>query len=358
MQTIAIASGKGGVGKSTVTTQLACILAHNGYKVGIIDADIYGPCQNSLLENSSKYQQIEISDDNKIIPCYNEKHKLYYLAVNNLIPDLDDSPMLWRAPMVTRLISEFLQKVKWPQLDFLLLDLPPGTGDIHITIAQLAKLDGAIIVTTPQKMACNIAGKAIQMFNKVNINILGIIENMSSYICTNCNTENHIFNHNNINYVKNLADKYNTNILGAIPIDHKLINLNDIGDSVISLDKNNLTRNNYFNITENLLKNLFNNSNNLNNQNNIKYKLINNKNLEIINLNNQTKKLSSYNLRLNCQCALCKEETTGRNLINKNLISKNIEIASVKQVGNYGIRINFSDGHGTGIYTLNKLNSL
>src|SRR5690606_25741523 len=130
MKTIAIASGKGGVGKSTVTTQLASILANNGYKVGVIDADIYGSCQYNLLGATDV--EPEITQDNKIVPGYSKSHKIYYIAVNNIIPNVDETPMLWRAPIATKLIREFLQQVAWPELDFLLLDLPPGTGDIQI----------------------------------------------------------------------------------------------------------------------------------------------------------------------------------------------------------------------------------
>lgn len=239
MKTIAIASGKGGVGKSTVTTQLASILAHNGYKVGVIDADLYGPCQYDLL--SATETEIEATPDNKILPGFSKTHNIYYVSVNNLLPNNSDNAILWRAPIATKLIREFVQKVAWPQLDFLFIDLPPGTGDIQITIAQLAKLDGAIIITTPQKVAYNIAAKAIQMFNKVNIKVLGIIENMSGYICNNCQHENKIFNqHNDEQHTGGvvLADKYNTKLLGTIPLDSSLVNLSDNGKSIKDLDDN------------------------------------------------------------------------------------------------------------------------
>ncbi len=360
MKTIAVASGKGGVGKSTVTTQLASILAHNGYKVGVIDADIYGPCQFGLLNAKSQNTELELTPDNKIIPDYSQTHKIYYIAVNNLVADSEEAPMLWRAPMATRLIREFLERVSWPELDFLFIDLPPGTGDIQITIAQLAKLDGAIIVTTPQKVAYSIAAKAIQMFNKVNINIIGIIENMSGYVCTNCHHENHIFTNTQqaSHGGKFLANKYNAQLLGTIPLDPNLVTLSDSGLSIVDLENNSVTKNNYLNIIEQLLIKLCSDQKYKNKTpNNLQYKLNNNNNnLEIVNINNnQIKTLSAYDLRLNCPCALCKEETTGRNLINKNLISPNISIINIHDVGNYGLRILFSDGHNTGIYTENNL---
>jgi ATP-binding protein involved in chromosome partitioning len=354
MKTIAIASGKGGVGKSTVTTQLASILANNSYKVGIMDADIYGPCQHNLL--AAEDYQAEVTSEQKIIPGYSKTHKIYYIAVNNLIENLDDTPMLWRAPMATRLIRDFIERVEWPDLDFLFIDLPPGTGDIQITIAQLAKLDGALIITTPQKVAYNIAAKAIQMFHKVNVPILGIIENMSGYICTNCNHKNHIFSSNNQNSQGGdfLARKYNTELLGAIPLEHNLVTLSDSGQSVINLENNNPAKISYLKLTEQLLIKLALTKNN--NNTNIHYKLTDNNILEIVDVNTNTiKNIASYDLRLNCPCDLCKEETSGRNLINKNLIAKDIKIINVHQVGNYGLRLTFSDGHNTGIYTTSTL---
>ncbi|MBP9721734.1 MAG: P-loop NTPase [Gammaproteobacteria bacterium] len=366
MKTIAIASGKGGVGKSTVTTQLASILAYNGFKVGIIDADIYGPTQYGLLNSSSSNnhtnQELEITSDNKIIPSFSQTHKIYYIAVNTLIPDSEDKPMLWRAPIATRVIRDFIERVAWPELDFLFIDMPPGTGDIQITISQLAKLDGAIIITTPQKVAYSIAAKAIAMFNQVNINIIGIIENMSGYVCTHCHHENHIFTNpnsesqanNNSNSNSNggnfLAQKYNTELLGAIPLDQNLVTLSDQGKSVINLDNNSPAKHNYLQLIERLLIKLSTN-NKLGDP--LQYKLINNNLLEIVDLkNNHVKTMQSYDLRLNCPCALCKEEFSGRSIINKNIIPKDISIINIHNVGNYGLRITFSDGHNTGIYNL------
>ncbi len=377
MKTIAIASGKGGVGKSTVTTQLASILAHNGFKVGIIDADIYGPSQYGLLtpvdsnmdnNTDKKNTEVELTADNKIIPNFSTTHKIYFTAVNTLIPDSDDKPMLWRAPIATRVIRDLMEKVAWPDLDFLLIDLPPGTGDIQITITQLAKLDGAIIVTTPQKVAYSIAAKAIQMFKQVNVKILGIIENMSGYICTNCDHENHVFTSfgdNSSNGGDILAKKYHTELLGKIPLEQNLVSISDQGKSVIDLDNTNKAKTSYLKIIENLLIKLSTNNANTNTTDNLinqdinntlHYKLIDKNNLQIVNINsNLIKDISSYDLRLKCPCALCCDEISGHSLINKNLISKDITIINIHEVGNYGLRVTFSDGHNTGIFTINNL---
>lgn len=348
MKTIAVASGKGGVGKSTVTTQLASVLAHNGFKVGIIDADIYGPCQYDLL--SATDTEMRATKDNKIIPGYSETHKLHFVSVKSILQDTDESPMLWRAPIATKLIREFVQQVAWPQLDFLFIDLPPGTGDIQITIAQIAKLDGAIIVTTPQKVAYSIAAKAIQMFNKMNVKTLGIIENMSSYVCENCNHENNIFNYFEHTGGRVLAERYNSDLLGTIPLDSKLVNISDHGQSVVDLADDNKAKQSYLNIIQQfLLKVASKKSNPINKT----YNLLDNTQLEIKDLNtDEVKKLSAYELRLDCQCALCKDEFSGRPLINKNIISKDIKITNIHEVGNYGLRITFSDGHGSGILRL------
>lgn len=355
MQTIAVASGKGGVGKSTITTQLACLLANNGYKVGVIDADIYGPCQYGLL--GANDTQAELDPNNKIIPGYSAKHKVFYISVNNLLENSEDSPMLWRAPIATKLIRDFLNQVAWPELDFLLLDLPPGTGDVQITIAQLAKLDGAIIVTTPQKVAYSIAAKAIQMFNKVNVKILGVIENMSGYICSNCQHENHIFDYPNHEVDTGgtvLANKYQVNLLGKIPLAQNLVALSDDGSSIMDLPDNNPVKTSFFNIVTQLLLKL----SSVKERIAYEHKLISNgAGLEITTTcleegSKTHKQKSAYDLRIQCPCALCVDENTGRKLINKNLISHNITIINVKAVGNYGLKLTFSDGHGTGIYIL------
>ncbi|MCM2315524.1 MAG: Mrp/NBP35 family ATP-binding protein, partial [Thermoanaerobaculia bacterium] len=177
---IAVASGKGGVGKSTVSTNLALALGKLGLKVGLLDADIYGPSQQMMLGIEGRPQIDEV--DEKIIPM--ERHGVKTMSLG-LITD-PDTPVIWRGPMVMKALEQFLVDVKWGELDYLIIDLPPGTGDAQLTITQKVPLTGAVIVTTPQDVALIDARKGLAMFRKVNVPVLGIIENMSFFICRHC----------------------------------------------------------------------------------------------------------------------------------------------------------------------------
>ncbi len=177
---VAVASGKGGVGKSTVSTNLALSLHALGYKVGLLDADIYGPSQQMMLGIEGR-PQIDEADE-KIIPMQNHGVKTMSLG---LITD-PDTPVIWRGPMVMKALDQFLTDVKWGTLDFMIIDLPPGTGDAQLTITQKVPLTGAVVVTTPQDVALIDARKGLAMFRKVNVPVLGIIENMSYFICRHC----------------------------------------------------------------------------------------------------------------------------------------------------------------------------
>src|SRR5436190_17241101 len=186
---IAVASGKGGVGKSTVSTNLALALRDLGYTVGMLDADIYGPSQQMML-GIAGHPQIDETDE-KIMPMENHGIKTMSLG---LITD-PDTPVIWRGPMVMKALDQFLSDVKWGTLDFMIIDLPPGTGDAQLTMIQQVPLSGAVVVTTPQDVALIDARKGLAMFRKVNVPVLGIIENMSYYICRHCGEREEIFGH-------------------------------------------------------------------------------------------------------------------------------------------------------------------
>ena len=183
---IAVASGKGGVGKSTVSTNLAVALANSGARVGLCDCDLYGPSVALMMGTSEQPFQ---NDAQQIIPV--EKHGLQLISMGLLLSD--DAPVIVRGPIATRYTQQFLRQVAWDNLDYLILDLPPGTGDIQLTIVQTVALDGAVIVTTPQEVALIDARKAASMFGKVNVPILGIVENMSHFVCPNDGNVYHIF---------------------------------------------------------------------------------------------------------------------------------------------------------------------
>ena len=206
---IAVASGKGGVGKSTVAANLALALSKRGAKTGLLDADIYGPSIPLLMQKVGAHP--EGNTEGKIVPL--ENYGLKLMSVGFIAEP--GQAIIWRGPMVHKLLEEFLKKVSWGTLDYLVIDLPPGTGDIQLSLSQLIPLSGAVIVTTPQDIALADVEKCVAMFKKVNVPILGIIENMSYYICPKCGDRAEIFNHGG---GEKAAQKWGHPFLGSIPL--------------------------------------------------------------------------------------------------------------------------------------------
>ncbi|MDJ0638764.1 MAG: Mrp/NBP35 family ATP-binding protein [Paracoccaceae bacterium] len=206
---VAIASGKGGVGKSTVAANLACALAQQGRRVGLLDADVYGPSQPRMLGVSGR----PASPDGKIIlPMRN--HGVTMMSIGLMTNE--DQAVVWRGPMLMGALQQMMMQVQWGALDVLLVDLPPGTGDVQMTLAQKAEVTGAIIVSTPQDVALLDARKGIDMFQQLNVPILGMIENMSTHICSNCGHEEHVFGHGG---VAAEAQKLGVPLLAEVPLD-------------------------------------------------------------------------------------------------------------------------------------------
>ncbi|HXI12094.1 MAG TPA: Mrp/NBP35 family ATP-binding protein [Thermoanaerobaculia bacterium] len=224
---IAVASGKGGVGKSTVSTNLALAFRALGNSVGLLDADIYGPSQQMMLGIQGR-PQVDESDE-KIIPM--ERHGIKTMSLG-LITD-PDTPVIWRGPMVMKALDQFLTDVKWGVLDYMVLDLPPGTGDAQLTITQKVPLTGAVIVTTPQDVALIDARKGLAMFRKVSVPVLGIIENMSYFICRHCGEREEIFGHGG---GRKTAEMLGVPFLGEVPIDPQVVVGGDTGEPIISLN--------------------------------------------------------------------------------------------------------------------------
>ncbi|SEP91335.1 ATP-binding protein involved in chromosome partitioning [Ectothiorhodospira magna] len=206
---IAVASGKGGVGKSTTAVNLALALAGEGASVGILDADIYGPSQPRMLGISGKP---ETRDGKTMEPM--ENHGIQAMSIGFLIDE--DTPMIWRGPMVTQALEQLLRDTNWKALDYLVIDLPPGTGDTQLTLAQKIPVSGAVIVTTPQDIALLDARKGLKMFEKVDVPVLGVVENMSIHICSNCGHEEYIFGQGG---GERMAGDYGVAFLGALPLD-------------------------------------------------------------------------------------------------------------------------------------------
>ncbi len=205
---IAIASGKGGVGKSTTAVNLALALAAEGAQVGILDADIYGPSQPRLLGVTGRPE----SEDGKRLEPMRSYH-LQAMSIGFLVEE--DTPMIWRGPMVTQMLNQLVNETNWSRLDYLIVDLPPGTGDTQLTLAQKVPVAGAVIVTTPQDIALLDARKGLRMFEKVQVPVLGIIENMATHICSQCQHEEPIFGSGGGNRI---AAQYGVPLLGALPL--------------------------------------------------------------------------------------------------------------------------------------------
>ncbi|MGF1551848.1 MAG: Mrp/NBP35 family ATP-binding protein [Paracoccaceae bacterium] len=221
---IAVASGKGGVGKSTVSANLAVALASKGKRVGLLDADVYGPSQPRMLGISGRPS----SPDGKIIlPLRN--HGVTTMSIGFMVPE--GEAVVWRGPMLMGALQQMLGQVQWGRLDVLLVDLPPGTGDVQLTLSQKAEVNGAIVVSTPQDIALLDARKAVDMFKKTEVPILGVIENMATYICPKCGHEAHVFGHGG---AKAEAERIGAPFLGEIPLDLAIREAGDGGAPIVA----------------------------------------------------------------------------------------------------------------------------
>jgi len=223
---IAIASGKGGVGKSTTAVNLALALSADGASVGVLDADIYGPSQPRMLGAN---RRPESKDGKSLEPIVN--HGVQAMSIGFLIDE--ETPMIWRGPMVTGALEQLLRDTCWQALDYLIVDLPPGTGDIQLTLAQKIPVSGAIIVTTPQDIALLDARKGLKMFEKVEVPVLGVVENMSTHICSQCGHEEHIFGEGG---GQRMAEQYEVRFLGSLPLDIRIREEVDKGHPTVAAD--------------------------------------------------------------------------------------------------------------------------
>jgi len=223
---IAVASGKGGVGKSTTSVNLALALAAEGATVGILDADIYGPSQPRMLGTT---QRPESEDGKSIEPI--ESYGLQSMSMGFLVDE--EEPMIWRGPMVTQALEQMLNDTNWRNLDYLVIDLPPGTGDIQLTLSQKVPVSGSVIVTTPQDISLLDARKALKMFEKVNVPVMGVIENMSTHVCSECGHEEHIFGAGGGD---KMAKQYGIDLLGSLPLDIKIREDADTGHPTVVAD--------------------------------------------------------------------------------------------------------------------------
>ena len=242
---IAVSSGKGGVGKSTVTVNLAVALRQQGFAVGLMDADIYGPNIPMMIGVTKE----PVKEGEKILPAEGQGVKV--ISMGFFVPE--DTPVVWRGPMVHSAIQQFFRDVVWGELDYLLIDLPPGTGDVPLTLSQLVPLTGAITVTTPQEVALQDVRKGMMMFKKVNVPLLGIIENMSYFVCGHCGERTEIFSTGG---GERAAKKFEIPFFGRIPIDPSIREGGDKGTPIVSIDPSSPQAQAFLQIAQTLVSNI------------------------------------------------------------------------------------------------------
>ncbi|MGQ9525762.1 MAG: P-loop NTPase [Armatimonadota bacterium] len=345
---VAVASGKGGVGKSTAAVNLAVALAQTGASVGLLDADVYGPTVPQLMGTADS----PVSHGNgRITPLTAYQVKLMSLG---LIAD-ESSPVIWRGPMASKLVQQFLTAVDWGELDYLLVDLPPGTGDIQLTLVQSAPLSGAVIVTTPQDVALKVAKRGIRMFIETNVPVLGVIENMAGYACPHCGKTSHIFPHGGVRAACfELAVPY----LGSVPIDPRVAVCGDQGVPVAMLYQDSPAAKAYDEIAGAVAAQLSIVREGGDSLSPSDIRPLEDGHLLIVWKDGHESIYPYRSLRAACRCASCCDEDTGEVRIRLEDIPQDIHPLEIKPVGRYGISIVWSDGHNTGIYPFSRLRAM
>jgi ATP-binding protein involved in chromosome partitioning len=370
---IAISSGKGGVGKSTVTTNIAVALAQMGLKVGVVDADIYGPSIPGMLGIAGN-RPPAMSPDKKVIPAQAFGVKVMSMA---MLSD-DDSPAILRGPMVTKYLQMFVAEVEWGELDVLLLDLPPGTGDIQLTLAQAFPLTGAVVVSTPQDVSLKIARRGLRMMQQVNVPILGIVENMSGFACGTCGEVTHIFSKGG---GEAIAREIGMPFLGAVPIEPEIVDSGDAGKPMVIAHPNSAAALVYVKIAEALVGGSSTRGGltlpfdwhvsegtgqpaevaalSYGGAADVPVALDHDEiGLMIRWQDGYEQTIGSRDLRLNCRCAACRDEMSGAAILDPSSVPQSITPTRIWSLGNYGLGLAFSDGHSTGIYTFKALRAM
>ena len=324
---IAVSSCKGGVGKSTVAAALAWELSHRGHKVGLMDADIYGPSLPSLFGLTSV--KLQSNEFKMLIPVEHQGLKLMSFGFA-----LGDAPAVLRGPIVTRYIQQFLLQTDWGQLDYLILDMPPGTGDIQLTITQSVKLTGAVIVTTHHTLSLVDVSRGILMFEKVNVPILGVIENMAYFVAPDTGHKYYIFGEQKAGA---LSKRFGIKILTEIPLMPQLTQGLGQYQANSHIQK----------AADELLKSV---QEALQSKDSLKDAQVTDGKIILEFNDGRQLAASSWDLRVNCPCALCVSELTGQKLLNPAKISADITPKEITPLGNYALSITWSDGHSSGIY--------
>jgi len=368
---IAISSGKGGVGKSTVTANIAVAMADAGLRVGVVDADIYGPSIPGILGIAS--EKPAMSPDQKVIPA--EAHGVKVMSMAMLSDD--DAPAILRGPMVTKYLQMFVRQVDWGALDVLLLDLPPGTGDIQLTLAQAFPLSGAVVVSTPQDVSLKIARRGMRMMEQVSVPLLGVIENMSGFTCPECGTVTHIFHQGG---GEAIAQELGVDFLGKVPLDPMVVDCGDDGRPLLraapespaagayreiastlagASDRNDGIATPFaWTLTEGTGKPTAAPTGSDGPADRLAALEHTDGALLLRWADGTEQRLTDRDLRLSCQCAQCRDEMSGKRLLLPENVPLDISLTRVWSVGNYALGMAFSDGHDTGIYTFKALRAM
>lgn len=344
---VAVASGKGGVGKSTVSANLAVALAAEGARVGLLDADVYGPSQTTMF---GKDDRPATDDRRRLLPL--EAHGVRFISMGML--SSKETPVIWRGPMASRLVQQFFSGVVWGELDYLLVDLPPGTGDVQLTIAQTAALAGAVIVTTPQAVARTIAEKGLRMFQPVRVPVLGVIENMSAFACPHCGETTDIFSTGG---GEEVAHDLGLAFLGGIPLDPRVVSAGDEGRPTVIRDPESpaalacraIARRVSLEVAR---------ANQRERGGSADSVRVEGGKVAVRWADGTEDRLGFEYLRNHCPCATCVDEWSGQRRSLTLLLPSNFAPKQLVPVGNYGVQIHWNDGHQTGIYSHHLLRRL
>jgi len=349
---VAVGSGKGGVGKSTVAMNLAVALRLSGARVGLMDGDIYGPTVPIMM--GMRDRQLE-TNNGRFIP--HRAHGVSFISMGYMFPG--DKPLIWRGPMATKALQQCLLGSEWGELDYLLIDLPPGTGDVHLTLVQTAPLTGAVLVSTPQDVGLTISLKTLHMFEQTKVHPLGIIENMSYYVCPHCGEREDIFGHPR---VAEKSKELGIPFLGEIPLDARIRAQSDLGVPIVIADPLAPSSKAYRRIAELLAAQI-----SIQNYQAAgegagtaprEIKQVSETELAITWGDDHLSSYPPRYLRQQCPCAMCVDEWTRERRLDAATIPHDIHILSISPVGNYAVRFDWSDGHNTGIYAFDRLRDL
>lgn len=332
---IAISSCKGGVGKSTVAAILACEVASRGFRVGLLDADIFGPSIPTLFNLHDV--KVHKTEDRKMLPVDAGGMKVMSFGFF-----LGDRPAVMRGPMVSFNMKNLLHGVEWGELDYLFLDMPPGTGDVQLTITQTVQLDGAVIVTTPQLLSLVDVGKGIMMFDAVNVPVLGVVENMAYFVCGQCYTRHQIFGGDAADV---LRERFGVDILARLPVSS---GYNAAFEKYSSSEINSI-------LADEVVKSFGKSSIKADYKPEIYF---DDSRVVLTWRDGTVSAVNNVELRASCKCANCIHEVTGEPVLRKEDIPLDIRAEDVAVVGNYAVSITWSDGHSSGLYSFSSIKNL